>query len=245
MKKIALRMDDVGASTKHFEVYSKKIFGNFLFLKYLSYFKAWGVYDEISPDMWKEILQILDNEDAKLTIGITATWVERDNTLVPFPEKFPLQADLLKAAEVEGLIEIANHGLTHCVVGNHLPKLFSSNRKFHREFWDWLPEELHKEHIFESQMIFKSWLGKSPIGLIPPGNVYSNATVRASEENGIKYLNSSSSISIDSHINYIDESIVDAFHDREIVLEGIGWLKSKLNYYINQNADFITLKDLI
>ena len=50
---------------------------------------------------------------------------------------------------------------------------------------------------------------------------------------------------MDSHINYIDESMVDAFHDREIVLEGIGWLKSKLNYYINQNADFVTLKDLI
>ena len=40
MEKIVLRMDDVGASTKHFEVYSKKIFGNFLFLKYLPYFRA-------------------------------------------------------------------------------------------------------------------------------------------------------------------------------------------------------------
>ena len=238
-------MDDVGASTKHFEVYSKKIFGNFLFLKYLSFFRAWGVYEEISPEMWQEIFQALDVNDAKLTIGVTATWVERDGTLVPFPEKFPLQADLLKAAEDDGLIEIANHGLTHCVVGNHLPKYFSSNRTFHREFWDWLPEDLHKEHIRESQEIFKSWLGKSPLGLIPPGNVYSNSTVRASEENGIKYINSSASMSMDSCINYIDESMVDAFHDREIVLEGIDWLKSKLNYYTNQNTHFLRLKDLI
>ena len=238
-------MDDVGASTKHFEVYSKKIFGNFLFLKYLSFFRAWGVYEEISPEMWQEIFQALDVNDAKLTIGVTATWVERDGTLVPFPEKFPLQADLLKAAEDEGLIEIANHGLTHCVVGRHLPKPFSSNRTFHREFWDWLPEDLHKEHISQSQKIFKSWLGRSPVGLIPPGNVYSNSTVRAAEENGIKYINSSSSMEMDSHINYIDESMVDAFHDREIALEGIDWLKLKINYYCNQNTHFVTLKEII
>ena len=124
MSRIALRMDDVGASTKHFEVYSKKMFGNFLFLKYLSFFRAWGVYEEISSEMWQEIFQTLEENDAKLTIGVTATWVERDGTLVPFPEKFPLQADLLKAAEEDGIIEIANHGLTHCVVGNHLPKPF-------------------------------------------------------------------------------------------------------------------------
>jgi len=243
--KIVLRMDDVGASTKHFEVYSKKIFGNFLFLKYLSFFRAWGVYEEISPEMWQEIFQALDEKDAKLTIGVTATWVERDGTLVPFPEKYPLQADLLKAAEDDGLIEIANHGLTHCVVGRHLPKPFSSNRTFHREFWDWLPEDLHKEHISESQKIFKSWLGRSPVGLIPPGNVYSNSTIRAAEENGIKYINSSSSMEMDSHINYIDESMVDAFHDREIALEGIDWLKLKINYYSNQNTHFVTLKEII
>ena len=33
MKKIVFRMDDVGASSKKFEVYSKVKFGNFLFLK--------------------------------------------------------------------------------------------------------------------------------------------------------------------------------------------------------------------
>ena len=48
MNKIALRIDDIGASTKKFEVYSKLPFGNFLFLKYLYPFKAWAPYDEIN-----------------------------------------------------------------------------------------------------------------------------------------------------------------------------------------------------
>ena len=41
MDKIVFRMDDVGASTKLYEVYSNKYFGN-LFLKRMKYFKAWG-----------------------------------------------------------------------------------------------------------------------------------------------------------------------------------------------------------
>ena len=29
---------------------------------------------------------------------------------------------------IAGLIDIANHGNTHCVLGKHLPQFFSSNR---------------------------------------------------------------------------------------------------------------------
>ena len=38
-KKIALRIDDIGASTKKYEIYSKKFLGNILFLKYTELFK--------------------------------------------------------------------------------------------------------------------------------------------------------------------------------------------------------------
>ena len=57
------------------------------------------------------------------------------NQLIPFHKDFQI-ALKLKEGIKNNLIEVANHGLT-CVVGKHLPRLFSSNRKFHREFWDY------------------------------------------------------------------------------------------------------------
>jgi len=126
-----LRIDDIGASTKRYEVYSKKMFGNFLFLKYLPGFKAWGPYDEMDDAQWQKVLDLLIKYSAKLTVGITASWVDRDGDLVPFPEKFPVQAGVIKQGWKEGLLEIASHGLTHCVLGKHLPRFFSSNRKYH------------------------------------------------------------------------------------------------------------------
>jgi len=244
LSKIVLRMDDVGASTKHFEVYSKKIFGNFLFLKYLPYFRAWGVYDEISSEEWKKIFDYMDVHGAKLTIGVTAAWVEQDSTLIEFPEKFPRQAEVLKEASASGLVEIANHGLTHCVVGKHLPRLFSSNRQYHREFWDWLPEELHESHLRDSQKIFQSWLGSKCETLIPPGNVYSKKTLKACKENGIIAVNSSVEIDKDSTTRYINDENVDAFHDREIVLLGRSWLFKKIEEYKKKGTEFLLIKDL-
>ena len=51
---LVLRMDDVGASSKKFNVYSKSRIGNFLFLKKIKPFKAWGPYEEISTEQWKK-----------------------------------------------------------------------------------------------------------------------------------------------------------------------------------------------
>ncbi len=244
MSRIVLRMDDVGASTKHFEVYSKKIFGNFLFLKYLPYFRAWGVYEEIGGDEWSEIIEFLDKHDAKMTVGITASWVEKDGSMTPFPEKYPEQSDILKEAHNLGVIEIANHGLTHCVVGKHLPKLFSSNRKFHREFWDWLPQSEHDFHVATSQSIFKEWLGYPCDILIPPGNVYSMKTVKACQENGISAINSSIDLEQNHNIRYLEDKNVDAFHDREIVLYGKSWLFDKIKKYKEMETSFCFLKEL-
>lgn len=241
--KIALRIDDIGASTKKFEVYSKISIGNFLFLKYLKPFKAWAPYSEMSPKQWEQVLELINDFNAKLTVGVTAAWVDKDGCIVPFPEIFPEQAELLRKARLNKLVEIASHGFTHCVVGKHLPRLFSSNRKYHREFWDWIPREIHFEHMEKSQSIFQQWLGEFPTTLIPPGNVYSIDTLEAAEENGIKRINSYIDHGVESSVRIISNEQIDAFHDREIVLEGVGWLEQKLNSY-NSDTNYSFIKNL-
>ena len=240
---IVLRIDDIGASTKRYEVYSKKMFGNFLFLKYLPGFKAWGPYDEMDDAQWQKVLDLLIKYSAKLTVGITASWVDRDGDLVPFPEKFPVQAGVIKQGWKEGLLEIASHGLTHCVLGKHLPRFFSSNRKYHREFWDWIPRDVHFEHLEKSQEIFKQWLGEAPTTLIPPGNVYSVDTLEAAEKFGIKRINSYMNHDVDSKIKIINDGNIDAFHDREVVLEGVGYMEKKLSNY-PKDTQFYFVKNL-
>jgi len=243
MKKIALRIDDIGASTKKFEVYSKLRLGNFLFLKYLKPFKAWGPYNELGPDEWKKIIEITKNNSVKLTVAITSGWVERSGKIIPFNEKYPNQAEILKDAFEKGIIDIANHGYTHCVVGKHLPRLFSSNRRFHREFHDWLPYSAHELNIKESQKIFKKWLGVSPTLLVPPGNVFSEKTIKAGLKNGITNINCMNINNIsDPDMKIIDNEKIDAFHDKEIREFGIEWYEKKI--YKLRNFSFEFVKDL-
>ena len=84
-KSISLRMDDVGASSKLYEQYSKKLYGlaNISFLKRLPYFKAWGPYPELTAFDWSVIANILETYNAKLTVGITASWVSKN--CLPWP----------------------------------------------------------------------------------------------------------------------------------------------------------------
>ncbi len=246
MKKIALRIDDIGASTKEYEIYSKKWFGlgNFLFLKYLNYFKAWAKYREMTADEWYTIFKLLKKYNSKLTVGITATWVNYDGSSVTFNEKFPEEAEALKCGMKQGLIEIANHGLTHCVVKNNLfrPKLFYSNRTYHREFWEWLGEDLHYKHIKKSQNILKNYFGINIVTLIPPGNVFCDYTIKAARKYNIRYINCQTLSHDYNDIKIISNDNVYAFHDKEIVEQGIDWFEGILNQY--QNYQFCFVKEL-
>lgn len=230
MNKIAFRIDDIGASTKRFEVYSKSRIGNFLFLKYLKPFQAWAPYREMTAQEWYQIFEILHQYRARLTVGITASWVEWNGKLVPFPKKFPEEAKGLKIGLEQGVLEIANHGLTHCVVGKHLPRLFRSNRIYHREFWDWVPRETHFTNIKRSQEILQDYFGVPITTFIPPGNVYSSDTLEAAGHCGIERVNSSTPPpSAPSAVKIVNNENVVDFHDREIVLEGVEWLERKLS----------------
>jgi peptidoglycan/xylan/chitin deacetylase (PgdA/CDA1 family) len=230
LKILALRIDDIGASSKQFEVYSKRFrgLGNIFFFKYLPWFRTWGPYREMTADEWEQVFDILQEFNAKLTVGVTACWVERDCSLVPFHEKFEKQAETLKKGLEAGLIEIANHGLIHCVVGKHLPRLVLSNRKSHREFWPWLPEELHFQHIEQSQKILQNYFQTKITTFVPPGNVYSEATMAAAKQFGINLINCHTKSCTKNGMRILGEENVFAFHDRELILEGVDWLRKFL-----------------
>lgn len=232
METTFFRMDDVGASTKQFEVYSRLPFGNILWLKYARPFRAWGPYRELTADEWERILTLLRSYDARLTVGITASWVEQDNSLTPFPQKFPDEAEAISHGVKEGLLEIASHGLTHCVVGQHRPRLLSSNRKWHREFWPWVPTAVHQDHLRQSRDILESFFGVKLVTFIPPGNVWTADTERLASALGFLFLASNEQKAptgkSSNGMTYVGDDHGVVFHDRELVLDGLSWLEQRL-----------------
>jgi len=232
------RIDDIGASTKQFEQYSYYKWANFWFFKKLPYLKAWGPYQELTQKEWENILNIFNQNDIKPIIAITATWVEKDSSLTPFPKKFPEAATILKEALQKNKIIIANHGLTHCIVGKHLPLFRHSNRYFHREFWPDLPQEIHTTHIIESQKILENYFEKPITTFVPPGNVWSIKTYQAIKNTSIKKVISGKYM-LDSKekmdgIEFInDYQKKFSFHDRELKLFGPKWLNQKIKSFKN------------
>lgn len=149
---------------------------------------------------------------------------------MPFPEKYPDEAGVLKKAFIRGEIVVANHGLTHCVPGKHLPKFRASNRSQHREFWPDLPPEYHSDHVLRSQKILESFFEQPITVFVPPGNVWSVKTYWA--------LKNTSITTVQSHRYMLDtkepmagiEFVSDRknfylCHDRELKLLGPAWLE--------------------
>ena len=239
---IALRLDDVGAASKQHEVYgitriplgpvALPFPGNLLFLKYLPPIKRWAPYPELTGAQWTDVLGALSAARAKLTVAVTAGWVERDGRILPFPVKFPEAARVLREGVEAGLLEIANHGYTHCVMEDGLfrPRLFSGNRPWHREFYDWLPEEVHRAHLRAAQDILGSWFRVPIETLVPPGNVLSAKTVAAAATVGIRYVSRLGRAPADAPagVTFVDDTRVLAFHDRDIVRGGLEYLRRLL-----------------
>jgi peptidoglycan/xylan/chitin deacetylase (PgdA/CDA1 family) len=230
---IALRMDDVGASSKRYEVYSKVkwrlasrqiLSGDWLFLKYLPGFKAWGPYRELTAADWAGILDLLQRKNWKLTVGVTAAWATREHDLAPFPLKFPEEARALREGLEAGLLEIANHGLSHSVLQGSAfrPKWFEGNRKFHREFYDWVAPEVHEDHIRRSQHILQDFFGPV-VTFIPPGNVFTEHTAQLAARYGLRYISCNVPAQLDRSPQILGNRHTLAFHDRELVLEGLAY----------------------
>lgn len=251
----ALRIDDVGASSKKYEIYGNTWidlgkFGitfplaNFLWFKYIRPFKKWGPYRELNVGDWSNILKLLTDKKAKLTVAVTATWVEGKKKLTPFFKKFPQQAQILKEGLRMGLIEIANHGLTHCVEKDNLfkPKLFSSNRQYHREFWDWIMPDVQEEHIRRSQEMLQGYFNTEIVTFVPPGNVFQDETLRIARKYGIRYVSCNTPRRIFNDMVIIGNDNVFAFHDREIVLNDINWLEKVIE--LNREKKFLFVKEV-
>lgn len=245
-----IRIDDIGTSAKEFEQHGQKwfkIFGkkalyfpfaNFWFFKRTYPFKRWGKYKELTVEEWGKFLEVFEKNKIVPVVAITACWVDENSNLIPFPEKFKEEAKFLKNAFHEGKIIIANHGLTHCEVGNHLPKFWGSNRRFWREFTDSLSEFEHKLKIIKSQEILENFFEKQIEIFVPPGNVWSVKTYRSLFGTSIKTVMtanppSSGQITKDGPSIIYDKDNVFAFHDRELKLFGQAWLEDKINLWKN------------
>jgi hypothetical protein len=241
IEKLALRLDDVGASSKRYEVYSHRPWGNCLFFKYVWPFKKWGPYREMTAEEWHAICELLEKYSAKLTVGVTAAWAESENQIIPFPLRFPEEAKALREGVRNGLIEIANHGLTHCVLKDNAfkPRWFSGNRRFHREFWDWIPREVQEEHIRQSQEILQSWFDTEIVTFVPPGNVFTNDTLEIAQRYGLRYVSCNTSRSIFGNIIIIGDENVVPLHDRDIVLNGVDWLERLIENQRSRQFYFI------
>lgn len=195
---LVIRLDDVGACSKKYEIYSRiqrrvgplGVPSDWLFLKYLPGLKAWGPYPEISAKTWRRMVAMLEQYEAKLVLGVTASWVESENQLIPYPDKFPEAAAVLKDACHKGLIEIANHGLTHCVIAGNAfkPRWFSGNREYHREFSPLVPQAVQEEHLHRSQKILQDYFETDVVTFIPPGKHFSCATLDTAESLGFRFI---------------------------------------------------------
>jgi hypothetical protein len=78
---------------------------------------------------WKKFLEIFEKNNIVPVVAITATWVDENSKLIPFPEKFPKEAEFLKQAFLQDKIVVANHGLTHCIIGKTFTKIFQIQQR--------------------------------------------------------------------------------------------------------------------
>ena len=249
---LALRLDDVGASSKKYEVYSNKqwnigkmrISGNWLILKRLPRIKAWGSYREMRANEWYALLGELEKYKSKLTVAVTATWAESEDLLIPFPKRFPDEAIAIREGLKKGLLEIANHGLTHCVVeGNAFrPKWFAGNREFHREFGPQVSPNIQERHIQQSQKILEDWFETPVTTFVPPGNQFTDHTLDLIAKHGLRVVSCNTIPRVTSKLTVIGNQNVFPFHDRDLVLGGIQWLRKVLED--NKDKQFGFIRDV-
>lgn len=248
-----IRIDDIGASAKYYNRHIKfrvSILGhdiplpgilNIGPLRTSRLLGGWAVYDELEPREWDELLNVFEEYSEVPIVSVTACWIDERSVLTPFPKKFPGEAQWLKQRLKEGKVLIANHGLTHCVPGRHMPGLFGSNQTYWREFHSFMDDDYHREHIKRSQEILENFFDEQITLFVPPGNIWCRATYRALAGTNIKKVISSRYMSDSDErmegIEFIsDREGMINIHDRELKLYGSGWLAERLRSAAGKEA---------
>jgi peptidoglycan/xylan/chitin deacetylase (PgdA/CDA1 family) len=203
---------------------------NWLCLKYLPGLRKWGVYREMRAEEWLDVFRLLERHRARLTVSVTAAWAESAAELIPFPKRFPEEAAALKEGCRAGLLEIANHGLCHCVLAENLfkPKWFSGNRRYHREFWDWIPSTVQEDHIRRAQDILQGYFQTEIVTFVPPGSVFTEETLEIAGRYGLRYVSCQTRPRACGSLVVVGEEDVTPLHDRDIVLRGTAWFERLL-----------------
>ena len=128
-----LRLDDLGASSKQYEWWSRHRWANVWPLHHRRLFGACGPYRELTAAELDRICDLAADHRAPLMLAITACWVEADGTLTPYGAKFPAHVAVIQRWADRRIVTVAAHGMTHCVPGRHRPRWIGSNRPWHRE----------------------------------------------------------------------------------------------------------------
>lgn len=199
-----LRIDDFFSNTRVFNQYAKTrrlnlfflkklpilFFANWFFFKRLKKNKGWAPFPEINTNQLLEMSKLLKDNNCSVTLAITATFVNNKGDLIPFFDKYPEQSKIIKSGIQKKIFHIASHGLTHCILDKNkfLPRFFSSNRKYHREFYNWLPYNTKKKHIYESKHLLEKYFNIEIDTFVPPGNVWCEETEEILFEAGFKKL---------------------------------------------------------
>jgi peptidoglycan/xylan/chitin deacetylase (PgdA/CDA1 family) len=106
------------------------------------------------------------------------------------------------------------------------PHGFSSNRTYHREFWSWVPPAVQESHIRRSQEILQQYFEVPVVTFVPPGNVCTEKTLEIAERHGLRYVSCDAPPGRVGGMKILEPRDVIAFHDRYVVLKGVGWLQS-------------------
>jgi peptidoglycan/xylan/chitin deacetylase (PgdA/CDA1 family) len=114
----------------------------------------------------------------------------------------------------------------HCVLAGDRfrPHWFSSDRAYHREFWDWLPVEVHERHLSWSQEIARDCFGVPVVTFVPPGNVFTPATLVIARCCRLRYVSYDTPPGWIKGMHVVGNRGGIPFHDRDIVLGGAVWL---------------------
>src|SRR5207247_5014109 len=98
----------------------------------------------------------------------------------------------------------------------------------HREFYDFVPPATQEAHIRRAQRILADTFATDIVTLVPPGNLLQPVTAEIARLCGVRFLSYRAPTSRDGILPVVGDECGVVFHDRDVVLGGVGWLRTRL-----------------